>query len=397
MARFGREASSREPSIWDTYQGEYPAISAWGAPSYQYWYPYPFTSPSNPKAATPTDRAVSPSEKLEDPLAAMGGSSTAPSGGSPFLPGASNPLADVAQPAVGGSLPVEGGGRELIGGEGNAGPQAPDVGDITGPDPGALNFMAQMVLGGIPNPFTGPAALAAEAARVGLGQSVPALLSGVPSNMQEVTVDSQGQRIRGEPVVPSSRVMGLPLGPFMPRGQVENAFGGPEVEGDPASMVATHTGQEATGPLGSPVSPPVDVSPTSGPTGPSVGPPGLPDPSDPGGLQEGQGTPNPPTVPGDPAFSPFSHSPFTPPGFLTPQTEIPSFFAPGPNPIRFGSGNEDPGLPAPPGLPDADPGLGDTTGPAPGPPGDPSQDASLTEGISFDSSGGGVGGGDGGK
>lgn len=79
--RFQRLPSSREPSIWDQYQGEYPAKTAWEAPTYEHWYPYPF---GDPYAGT---GGVSPLEKLMDP-GARGVTPEAPQGTLPLSQGA---------------------------------------------------------------------------------------------------------------------------------------------------------------------------------------------------------------------------------------------------------------------------------------------------------------------
>jgi hypothetical protein len=262
MPRFQRPSFSREPSIWDTYAGEYPAITSWGAPTYQYWWPYPFGDPSAKQGG------VSPAEKLEDPNTAR-----VP----PLAPPPSrSPLGTVSPPAVDGSSvtspDVEGSGMfpgEAGGGEGPAPSPGPQPGDVTGFDPGAASLAASAALGMIPNPLQGILGLALEAGRL----AGPLALSGIPGNLQEVTLDSQGRPIRGEPVVPSRRgFMGVPLGPFVRRGDVETTFGGSIGESPSFSNPSPLGDALDTGPA---VGPPGEAPETQGVHG-LPGPPGLP-------------------------------------------------------------------------------------------------------------------------
>lgn len=71
--RFQRLPSSKEVSIWDAYQGEFPALTSWAAPTYEHWYPYPFGDPSGGR---------SPLEKLTDP----GAPTPAPAATPPNVP-----------------------------------------------------------------------------------------------------------------------------------------------------------------------------------------------------------------------------------------------------------------------------------------------------------------------
>ena len=256
MPRFQRPSFSREPSIWDTYAGEYPAITSWGAPTYQYWWPYPFGDPSAKQGG------VSPAEKLEDPNTAR-----VP----PLAPPPSrSPLGTVSPPAVDGSSvtspDVEGSGMfpgEAGGGESPAPGPGPQPGDVTGFDPGAASLAASAALGMIPNPLQGILGLALEAGRL----AGPLALSGIPGNLQEVTLGPQGQPIRGEPVVPSERgFMGVPLGPFARRGDVESTFGGHEAPENPLdSSDPLDLGPGITPLTPGPLAPP---APTPGPPAP---------------------------------------------------------------------------------------------------------------------------------
>lgn len=243
MARFGRDPSSREPSIWDSYQGEYPALTAWGAPTYQYWWPYPFTDPSRPTGATAGERAVSPSEKLGDPLAAARPVPNV-AGAAPFLPGGSTPLAQVA-PAIDGALP-----GEFEGGDSGPGaPVGPLGSSLSESDPSSALDVAGVMGGqaanvvnrgvGIANPMAG---LLMEAVR-GIGASearqgaVSQMLASIPASFLEDTSGKSAYgkyMTTGEEVDPAYADLveeGLPVAP---QGQVMPGWGQFSLPGNPA-------------------------------------------------------------------------------------------------------------------------------------------------------------------
>src|SRR3990167_2481722 len=108
MARFQRTPESREKSIWDTMlspEGDYGAKTAWAAPTYEWWYPYPYTDPN---AKGPS---LSPMEKLLDPNARVPSEGATPSvpnlatGGVPQGEGFSLP---VEQPSISPSSALSG-------------------------------------------------------------------------------------------------------------------------------------------------------------------------------------------------------------------------------------------------------------------------------------------------
>ena len=147
MARFQRLPSSREPSIWDAYGGDFPATTTWGAPTYQHWYPFPFGDPSAPKGG------VSPSERLDNPLAGI--TPPAPSTPAPSAPGETSPFPTLPPAVEAGTSPtaadVSGAGG--LGGEGTAGPQGSPLGSsLSESDPSAAIAFGRGALG-LPGTF----------------------------------------------------------------------------------------------------------------------------------------------------------------------------------------------------------------------------------------------------
>ena len=144
MPRFQRPTWSREPSIWDEYltqEGQYPAKTAWAAPTYEHWWPFPFPAPDVPGAPSPAQRLADP-EGTQDQVpsvpqfapsfpatptdGAVAGPATAPGITESGLPG----LAGLVGGAAAGQAT-----KRLVGGESPApipGPPSLDLGTAGG-------------------------------------------------------------------------------------------------------------------------------------------------------------------------------------------------------------------------------------------------------------------------